>query len=180
MTKPTRTWLTYVALALLAPVAAARADNDISDTAVKRADTFFKTAQRGKAILNALHFGARYDGHTCKEYTKVQGSDGKIVPGHFCLVYDFKWAGTGETRVGLFCDERGTFYASKVLKSNAVLSQPFAVAKLSIKVLGEAMLEALKNDLKENDKKAMRKLIDAADPKGLLETSLKLQQAFGR
>jgi hypothetical protein len=158
----------------------ARAGDDISTTAVRRANNFFKTEKRGKDILGALHFGARYDGHTLKEYTRVTDSDGRTVPGHFCLVYDFQWAGDGKTQIGFFCDARGNFYSSKVIKTNAFLSQPYAVAKLSIKLLGETLLAAFKDDLKEDDRKAIRKMIDDADPRGLMEVSLKFQQALGR
>jgi hypothetical protein len=175
-----RLLLSTMFLAWLATATPAWADDDISETALNRAHAFFKTEQRAKSILSALHFAARYDGHTYKGYAKVKNGDGKIVPGHMALVYDYKWAGDGETRVAFLCDARGSFYELKVLKSNGELSRPFVLAKISIKLLGEAILAAFKDDLKEADRKQLRKLIDDADPKGLLEASLKLQQAFGR
>lgn len=123
-----------------------------------------------------VHMGCAYDSHAYKGYVKVTRA-GKVVPGHFALVYDFTWSDDGWSRLYFLCDASGDFYAMQVNKTNAVFAQPFLVANGSIKLIGEALLAAFKDDLKEADRKLARQLIDDADAKGLLEWSLKVEQA---
>ncbi len=183
MTMHTRHLFALLALTMLGlfvPTAPARADNEVSATALKRAHAFLNTADRGKTITNMVHFGATYGGHTYKGYTKVKGRNGKIVPGHMALIFDFKWASDGETRIAFFCDGDGDFYSLKVQESNGNISRPFVLAELSIKLVGKTILDGFKGKIKEKDREDLNKVIDAADPKGLLELSLKVQQALGQ
>jgi hypothetical protein len=157
----------------------ARAADDIDAKAVARAHNFLKTKQRGRDVLGFVHLGTRYKSHSYKA-THYVNRAGKRVPGHFALVYTFKWAEDGETNVGFLCDARGTVYQVQIVDTNAEINQPFAVADLAIKALGNLFIEAFKDELTQNDKKVIQKLVDDADARGLLELSLRFQQKLGR
>jgi len=167
---------------LLVASASARAEDDgISSTAVARAHKFFNTTDRAKAIIGMVHYGCAFNSHSYVGHGKVADRSGKTIPGHFTVQFDYKWSkNKGETRLAFFCDSKGNFYEMKVISTNAQFAEPFVWSKVAIKVLGEAILAAMKNELKEDDTKAIRKKVDDVDPKGLLETSLMLQQAFGK
>jgi hypothetical protein len=125
-----------------------RADDDIDKKAVERAQDFLKAAERGKFIGAFCHFGLRYEGHSHVKTTKVKNASGTI-PGHFALVYDLKMSNRVETQLAFYCGTKGNIYRAQVLDSTGVINSPYALADLSIKVLGEAVYEALKKDLKE-------------------------------
>ena len=81
--------------------------------------------QRGKAILGFVHFGASYKGHAYRAEEK-----GQVVPlnqpGHFAMVYRFKWENDGLTDIAVDCDAQGSVYQVRVLSTNAILQQPYA------------------------------------------------------
>jgi len=64
-----------------------------------------------------------------------------------------------------------------VLASNGVFQAPFATANVSIKIVGAALVEALKDNLSDEDRRLLRKLVDDANAQGLLELGLRIQQA---
>jgi hypothetical protein len=160
-------------------VAPARAANDIDQAAVNRAHDFLKTEKRGRDILSYVHFGSKYRGHTYKE-TRYVTTAGKQVPGHFALVYNFDWEDDGKTHVGFLCDARGNIYEVKVVWTNAVFNQPWLTANATIKVLGNLLIEVFKDKMSPADRREVQKLVDDANAKGMLEWSLKFQQALGR
>jgi len=163
-------------LALLVP--AARAGEGIDQTAVNRARAFLDAAKRGRNIVGHCHFGTKYRGHS---YTETRGvrNGGRPVPGHFALVYQLSWADDGETDVAFFCDARGAIYKIQVLKTNAVLSQPWLAGDLAVRTLGNLVIEAFKNDLTPAQGAQVQRLVNGASAKRLLEWSLKFEQGFG-
>jgi hypothetical protein len=163
---------------LLAP--AVRADDDIDQKALDRAHAFLKTTQRGRDVLGFAHAGTRYMGHKYKDSRFVTDLEGKRIPGRFALVYTYDWNDDGWTELAFLCDRRGNVYQVQVVDTNAVLNQPFAVANATIKILGNLLIEAFKDNMTADERKQVQKAVDDADAKGLLEMSLKLQQTFGK
>jgi hypothetical protein len=168
-----------VLLGLLAlQVAPARAADDIDSRAVARARDFLDPAARGRDILSYVHFGSKYRDHSYKD-TRFVTSGGQRVPGHFGLVYTFAWGDNDETDVAFLCDANGRVYEVKTLNTTAILNQPFLAANLTVKLLGNLLIEAFKNQMNEADRRQVQKLVDDADAKGMLEWSLKFQQSLG-
>jgi hypothetical protein len=155
-----------------------RAADDVDQKAVDRAHDFLKTAARGRDVLSYMHFGSRYDGHSYRE-SRFVTREGRRVPGHFALVYRYKWQGNGLTDVAFLCDARGDVYEVQAIWTNAVLNQPWVSANLTIKVLGGALAELFKDKMTEKERQDLQQLIEDANAKGMLEWSLKIQQALG-
>ena len=163
-------------IAALAPCAQAAEE---SQTAVTDAHRFLATAERGREVLGYVHFGARYDGHTYLKTVFVNDGNGRRIDGHFALVYRFRWEGDGITDVGYLCDSRGRVYAVQVMYTNAVLSQPFFLANAAIKGLGNLFIGAFEDKMNRDERRLVQGLVDDADAKGLLEWSLRFEQALG-
>jgi hypothetical protein len=155
-------------------------DDRPSDRAVRRARTFLDTADNGRYVLGFVHMGARYEGNAYSTTLKVTTRSGETLDGHFALVYDYSWESDGNTQIAFLCDPRGDIYDVRILRTNAVLSQPYAVAKLSIDLLGNTLLEAFKSDLKESDRAKLQTIIRDCDPEAMLKLGLKLRQLFAR
>jgi hypothetical protein len=154
-----------------------------SPEAVQRAHDFLNSRVTGSYITGFVHLGSPYDSHQLVESGGVRGvsANGQPVPGEFALVYQFTWhGGTGKTTLAFLCDKKGNVEQIQALSSNAVLSPPFDLAKLSIAVLGETLLEAFKQQLDANDRMQIRAVVQNADPHALLEIGLKYRQAFNR
>ncbi|MCI0456723.1 MAG: hypothetical protein L0Z62_07060 [Gemmataceae bacterium] len=164
-------------VALLVP--AARAGDGIDQTAVNRADGFLNTAQRGRAILGYVHLGTKYRGHSYQE-RRVVTRNGNRVPGHFALVYSFEWAEDGKTDLAFLCDARGNVYEVQVVRTNAEINQPWVFAKATIQVLGNALIEAFRDNLTPTQRQAIQTAVNNADVRNLLAWSLNLEQALGR
>lgn len=145
--------------------------------AVEKAHEFLKTESNGRYVLGFVHFGARYNGHSVVERRSVM-NNGRTVPGHFALLYDFNWENDGATRLGFLCDEDGDVYGVQVIKTNAILSPPYSLAKLSISLLSELILEAFKDDISSADRKELQTFVRSADPESILELGLKLRQSL--
>src|SRR5205085_2570118 len=112
-----------VVAAVLLLSSAARADDGISQTAVESAKKFFDSTERGKEVLNSVHWLGGYNSHKYAEYVTVNDGYGKTIPGHFAVVYDFKWwDNTGDTRIAFLCNDKGTFYKLQVMSTNAEFS----------------------------------------------------------
>jgi hypothetical protein len=168
--------------ALVALLALATPTLAQAPAAVDRAHNFLKTAKRGRDVLSYVHFGYTYQGHTYVGQTGVKGAGGKLIPGQFALHYDYKW-GTdgGQTRVVFLCNPRGDVYEVQTGRTNAgPLNQPFDLATLSIRVVGNVLLAALGGDLTMDEKRDVQRLIDNANAKGMLQFSLAAQQRLGR
>jgi hypothetical protein len=148
--------------------------------AVDRAHEFLKTQQRGTDVLSMVHYGAKYRGHTYAETRFVTNAKGERISGHFALVYTYKWEDDGKTRVAFLCDAKGNVYEVQIVETNAEFQAPFVRANVSIKVIGNLLIETFKNDLKEGQRKELQKFVDDADAKSMLEWSLKLQQTLGK
>lgn len=178
-----RTCTAILTLALLAFATAsgtqARAESGPSEKAVRRAHEFLKGESTGRYVLGFVHMGARYDGHELVELVGVK-RNGRPVPGHFALVYGYDWQGDGSTRIAFLCDREGSVYEMQVLDHNGVLNRPFDLAKLSIAVLGEALLEAFREQMTDSDQALLRRIVRDADPKSLLELGLTFRQAISK
>jgi hypothetical protein len=146
---------------------------------VALADRFLRTEARGRETLSYLHFGADYHGHEYLKTVSVVGGDDRPIPGHFALVYRFHWEDDGITDLAYLCNEAGRVYAVQVMYTNAVWSPPFGWANAAIQVLGNALIEANKNQMSELERKVVQKLVDAANAKALLEWSLQFEQPSG-
>jgi hypothetical protein len=182
----TRTILSRAALFLPALVVLAaqtnplRAGDDVDPKALTRAHDFLKTAQRGADILSFVHYGAKYGSHAYQQRLTVVNQKGERVPGHFALDYQFKWEDDGVTDVRFFCDAQGGVYEVQIVKTNARLQQPYFAANLAIKVIGNLLIEAFKDNLNDAQRKEIQQIVDDADAKRMLEWSLKFQQALGK
>lgn len=157
----------------------APAQSQIAQSSVDRAHKFLATAERGKAILGFVHFGASYKGHAYRAEEK-----GQVVPlnqpGHFAMVYRFKWENDGLTDIAVDCDAQGSVYQVRVLSTNAILQQPYALANASISVVGNLIVEAFREKMTAQELQQVRGFIDNPNARALLEINLKLQQAFGK
>lgn len=164
--------LFLMTLALLAQSAYA----EVPQQAVDRAGTYLDKREVGKDVLSFVHFGADYKGHAFLNRCTVVDENGKAMPDKFALVYRFNWENDGVTDVAFFCDSSGAIYYVKVIKTNAVVQQPFAVANMTIQVLGEAMIKAMGDNLKEQDRAELKRLIDSSDSHGMLMAYLRFGQ----
>lgn len=170
-------WIATVCLvALTLPAATARA-GDIDDKAVERADNFLKTTKRGEFITLFCHFGQKYLRHSRVKTMTVRDATGGTVAGHFALVYDIKASDSLDTQLAFLCDTKGNVYKCQVMASNGVVQKPFAMANVSIKLLGEGLYESLKDSLAEGDRKLFRRLVDDADANGLMILIMRVQQS---
>jgi hypothetical protein len=156
----------------------ARAD-DVDQKAINRAHDFLKTAARGRDVLSYVHFGASYQGHSHLETRRVT-RNGQTVPGHFALLYHYDWENNGKTDVAFLYDAKGAVYEVQIVRTNAILQQPFVVANGTIKVLGNLLVQAFKDQMSDAQQKELQKIVDDADAKAMLEWSLKFQQLIGR
>jgi hypothetical protein len=179
--KPALKAVSVLALAVAAVLAQSGPAQAQGLGAVDRAHGFLRGAARGQDVLGYVHFGYTYRGHTYVGRGNVTDRFGKLVPGHFNLAYDFRWGDGGETRVFFLCNARGDVYEVQTGRSNAgLLNQPFALANLSVQVVGNVLLAALKDDLNADQKRDLQRFVDNADAKGLLQLNLALKQALGR
>ena len=167
----------YVAAVLLAcftiGLSSARAFGQ-SDSAYQRVRSILDKQQNGQSILEFLHFGADYHGHMFLEESSVNDRYGNDVPSERALVYRYHWADDGVTDVAFFYDARGNIVGSSIVKTNAVLSQPFGLANLSIKVVGRMVVDS-DDKMSDADRKLALELIDDADAHGLLNLWLSTQ-----
>ena len=163
-----------VVLLLSAPVASAA----VEQRSLDRAHKFLKDPEVGKQVLSFVHFGAEYRRHTYMDVRRVKDAKGAIVADKFVLVYRYEWDEDGTTDLAFLCDWRGNVYKIDVLKHNAIIQQPFAMADLTIKLLGNVVLGAFGDGMTAKDRLELRRLIDAADSRGLLLAYVKLAQAL--
>jgi hypothetical protein len=156
--------------ALISPAAADGASQD----SLNKAHNFLKTQKQGKEILNFLHFGADYLDH---QYFAVKAFD----DGSFALGYKFRWRTTedGYTNVAFVCDADGNVQRVVILDTDAIINRPFAVANLSIKLLGQLLIDQYRDKLSDGDRRRLQQLVNDADAHALLEWSLKAEQFFG-
>jgi hypothetical protein len=140
------------------------------DSSVNRAHDVLKQAATGRDILSLLHFGAKYKDHNYVKTMAVRNN-----PDDFALVYRFEWEDDGITDLAVLCDRGGHPYEVRVLHTNAVISQPFKLAEAAIQVVGNVILDAVGKNVADDDRAAIRKAINNADGKALLETYLKVR-----
>lgn len=165
-----------LALALLVALsfAGSAAAQSADQAAVDRAHAFLKTEKRGRNVLSYVHFGAEF-----KRYQYLQTRGVTNRPKDFALVYRMNWERDGETDVAFLCDAKGNVYEVQIIRSNAQLQQPYALANLSIAVVGNLVIEAFRDRLSDDEMRQLRGMIDNPNARGLLEMSLQLQQRFG-
>lgn len=85
----------------------------------------------------------------------------------------------GTTDIAFAFDGDGNFYGLKVIYTNAEWNQPFFMANVSIRVLGNLIISNYRDNMTEEDRKLVQKLVNDADAKSLLELSLRIEQALG-
>jgi hypothetical protein len=173
-----------LAVLILGLIGQAAQAGEPTSTALRRARQlcdFDVKAQSGREILSALHFGAKMV--SCKSIgiaKKITDDSGREIYDQFALAYRWKWdagGGVGTTDVVFyFKTDTGQFVDLAVDKTDAEFNQPFALANLSIALVGEVLYEAMKDDMTDADKRIFRALIDRADTKALLEWSLRFKQ----
>ena len=159
-------------MALLASSALA----EVSQRALDRAGAFLEKKEIGKDVLSFVHFAADYKGHAFLDRRRVVDEKGNVLPNEFALVYRFTWENDGETDVAFLCDAAGAITQVKVVRTNALFQQPFALADAAIKVLGDAIVKAMGDNVKEQDRANLQKLVDEADSRGLLVAYLRMGQ----
>jgi hypothetical protein len=145
--------------------------SDDSQQALNRADSFLKSAERGREILSYIHFGADYHGHRYLRTMAVEGAKDD-----FALIYRFNWEDDGVTDAAFLCNKAGFVYEVQIVYTNAILSNPFLLANTSIPLLGHALIESYKDKLSEEDRRQLHKLVNDTNAKGLLEWSLRVRQ----
>ncbi|MFT3784807.1 MAG: hypothetical protein QM770_01405 [Tepidisphaeraceae bacterium] len=151
---------------------------DDSVQAVARVNRFLDRASTARHVLGFVHFGAGYVGHAYEGTRSVVGADGQPVAGEFAVVYRYDWQDGGQTTIAFLCNRSGTISSVRVLKTNACFNAPFALADAAVQLLGEAVFEAFKTQLNDEQRAFVRQLVDRADSKRLLEFTLQLGQAF--
>jgi hypothetical protein len=164
--------MTLIAMTLLASSARA----EVSQRAIDRASAFLEKQEVGKDVCSFVHFGATYKGHSFLDRRGVVDEKGRRLADQFALVYRFNWEDDGVTDVAFLCDASGTIYQVKALETNAKLQQPFVLADMTIRVLGDAVMQAMGDNLKGQDRVEVKRLIDSADSRGLLIAYLRLEQ----
>lgn len=164
-----------VLFAMLGSVSASAFAAGTSYAAVQTAGNVLGNQQNAITILSYLHFGADYKGHKYVETRDVVDRYGNKIDGQFALVYRFYWEDDGVTDVAFLCMPNGTIYGSEVTYTNAIFSQPFALANLSIQLLGNAMIESNRDNMQDADVRAARELVQAVNAHGLLNLWLRLQ-----
>jgi hypothetical protein len=153
------------------------------DTDKSKMTRLMNDKSRAKGILLFLHFGATYVDHNLTDSGNVT-LNGKILPGHFFLAYTFDWKvgqDGGATTIQFFFDDNGALTTVKVARTNAILNQPFALANVGIKALGEVIKgsDGFKN-MSATEQRLIGDLIDTANAKGLLELILALDLAASK
>jgi hypothetical protein len=158
--------------------ATAAADDGVDQSALARAYDFLSSRDIGKEILNYVHMGVDYHGHSWLRSTYVTNADGNRIPGQFALIYRFHWEDDGITDLAFLCNERGMVYEVHVAYTNAILNQPFFVANLSIQVLGNLLIESYKDSMTAEQLRLAHEFVDHADAKGLLQLDLKIEHGL--
>jgi hypothetical protein len=133
---------------------------DVLPPGAAKAAGYLDTRQAGVDVLSFVHYGATYRGHRMISVLGVTGRSADT-----CLIYEFRWEDDGWTQVHFYCDGNGKVYAVQAGRTNAVLQEPWAMAKLAIQVIGRFLVEAVAND-PQAKAEAIRK-IDAADVQGM-------------
>ena len=179
--KTTRVRLMAAFAMILALGNAATADESISNDAIQRAAKFVGARGTGDYVLSFMHLGADYRSHKYLDTRYVTDSDGDRIPGEFAVCYRFTWytSDEGETDVAFFCDPDGTVTGMKVLRTNAVIQQPFAIADATIQIVSAALMEAFGDEMTSEDRRIVSRLIQNADSKGLMEMGIRFRQAAG-
>lgn len=167
-------WFAVVLLAWCAIVLSASCAYGQSNSAYERVRGILDKQQNGQSILEFVHFGADYHGHTFLHETSVNDKDGNDVPSERAVIYRYYWEDDGVTDIAFFYDARGNIVGSYIVKTNAGWSQPFVFANLSIKVVGRMVVNS-DDKMSDADRKLALELIDRADAQGLLNLWLRIQ-----
>lgn len=174
-----RSAATRAGILLLAATGLAFADNQSASlTVIKRAHAFLASADVGKQVVAYTHLGSDYRGHEYVETRGVSDGNGGRKPGHFALVYRFRWHDDGVSNIAFLCNPSGRVYGVRVLETNAVWSQPFALANAAVSMLGNMLIEAYKENMDASQRRIVQRLVDQADAKGMLEWALTFQQTL--
>ena len=153
---------------------------EASDSKVESAKQFLSTAKRGRYMLSYLQFGGTYRDHDVLSVHKVVDRDGDLIPGYFAVKVVFDWEspfGRNSTTATLFYNGSGTLYDVDAKTTSYV--EPFDLANASIQILGNLLLEALRDQIKPEDRQQLQRLIHKADAKGLMMFGLNLQKGLG-
>lgn len=175
-------WVVLCGIAIAAAPEIAVAQDSQAISRALRCLNFDENSARARDTLGFLHFAASHVACSFEGRLGVVDSSGQTVSGDFALAYEFVWdagGGHGHTTLAFFFNGDGSYEGSRVLKTDAVFNQPFELAKLSIQVVGQLLIEAYGDQMNDNDRRILRELIDRADAKGLLDLQIKLRQGLG-
>lgn len=148
---------------------------------IDRSVGFLENARRGRDMLSYIHFGGKYLSHDVLSTHPVADRNKITVPGHWAVKVVFEWStafGDNTSTATYFFDEMGDIYDVQVT-TTSILSQPFELANATIQVLGNIILEAMKDQISAKDRADIQKAIDEADAKKLMITGLNLQKRLG-
>jgi hypothetical protein len=157
---------------LAAGGAPALAHDDNDQEAVERADNYLRLQSTGQGLLQFVHMGADYHGHSYLHTNYVIDGDGYRVPGHFALVFRFHWEDDSITDLAFLCNEKGIIYDVAVNYTNARFNQPFLLANAAIQILGNLVIDNYKRQMSAQQLKLTHELVNNADAKGLLVLAL--------
>lgn len=155
--------------------------SEISSSAIEKAKSFVGTRTTGRYVLEFVHMGATYQGHSINRVTAVQDTQGNLIPGEFAVIYDFVWDanGTGNTQLCFYCNRNGEVTAVRSLKCDAFVNTPFVFADGAIKVVGQIAIEAFGSQMTASDRQMVQSLVNSANSRGLLEFGLAMRQKLG-
>ena len=166
----------FLAMLFLLPVALCAIQPAVGQTnvAYNSARSFLDSRENATSILEFVHFRADYRGHRFLRATQVVDEQGNLISGEFALVYRYFWADDGWTDLAFFCDSFGQVLSARAIATNAVISQPFALANLSIEIVSRIVVNS-DDKMSDSDRRKAIELIDQADANGLLNLWLRLQ-----
>lgn len=148
---------------------------------VSNAKKYLDTTHNAKQILMLAHLGADLLDYSYAGETFIKDQQGRKVPEHFALVFDYNWEwnGRGYTRLAFLYDEKGVIYDISVMSTNGVANAPFELSGASIKLVGGIFVEAMRGNAAPEELRKLEAAVRSADTKSLLMHSIRIGQATG-
>lgn len=148
---------------------------------IANAKRYLDTTHNAKQILMLAHLGADLKSYSYAGDTFIKDAQGRKVPGHFALVfdYDWQWNGSGYTRLAFLYDENGVIYDISVMATNGVANAPFELSGASIKLVGGIFIEAMRGNASAEELRKLEAAVKSANTKALLVYSIQIGQATG-
>ncbi|MBI1248167.1 hypothetical protein GC197_10050 [bacterium] len=146
--------------------------------AISKTRRFLETTTNARYVISFAHFGADFKQMDYLGTVDVKDRYGNKIPGEFALVYYYTWDayGAGHTKIAYLCDKNGNIEDVQVLSCDANVQRPFAMANVSIKLIGQIVIEAFREQMKPDELRKAQALVQAADSEGLLEMGIGFRQ----